>query len=216
MIDCSVSYTDNTDGPNGVNLQKGKIYVSSLNFSHNKIYYDSFNVNSKKSSNPSDCLITHSNFADNSIKDWVCVGFYGKGPAEMKTCNVINNSQGSSEYGAIHARIKLDVYYTCIINNSIPYSFSINSEATVCLYNTTYERSFFTDKGGTVTVCTRTTYRTENKFFFIKTAECDAENVKMFGTTRMKRTLNNARINRKKIIGVMRAIKFSILIHMSV
>ena len=207
MIDCSVSYTNNSSQNYAVYLYEGKIYVSLINSSNNKVYRFQFSVHPRLDSFSSNCLIKHSNFACNLMEGCICVEYRGNGPAEMRTCNVIKNSQGNTYHGAVYSNVNLYVYDSCVIENNIPYSFSTDNGGDIRLYNTTFDiKKFYRHEGGgTISVCNSSLYTNRIIFLFLKTAECDAENAKLFVTTRMK-----------MVIDAMKIIRLSSLILLSV
>ena len=183
MKDCSISGIDNPSKMVGICMKDGKILVSSINSSYNSCDVFSGVGLESCSSTPSDCLVSYSCFTHNSMKRYSSVKFQGDNKHEMRRCNVINNTQELSGYGAISAPFYLDIYDSCIINNNATYSIYQYGNGEVNVYNTVLDQSFnwiFS------TQCTAITTFI-NSLSFIKTGECDSENY----TTTKRRVISS-------------------------
>jgi hypothetical protein len=119
----------------------GKIYSSSINVSMNKCQcYSGFYCNAYIDSSVT-CLIWHSSFTDNIASGYTCITQYRtNAKAEMKCCNVLRNTQGSSNS---IATIRFDGHSTvkdsCILMNNATYTFYALSNYIITVSNCTID-----------------------------------------------------------------------------
>lgn len=199
MKDCSISCTDNPSKSSETRLYYGTILVSSINSSFNKCdCWSGFCVYPASSSSYSDCVLSFSCFSNNNMNGYMCVAFYGSSSkGEMRKCNVIKNSQTSSSYGAVHTSGFLNVRESCVIENSIPYAFSIVTSNQINVYDSVFDKS----NSGKVTIENNAATSFLTLLMFIKTGDCDAEFIKTFAKpkksydrkcTNLKRAITDA------------------------
>jgi hypothetical protein len=86
----------------------GKVCCPSVNVSMNKCnYYSGFSIYTYVDSNSVTCSLSYSSIADNSATNYNCVGFWTTGAKyEIKSCNILRNTQVSTSYGTILGRSK--------------------------------------------------------------------------------------------------------------
>jgi hypothetical protein len=103
-----------------LSLINGKIFCQSVNISMNECdcrsgiycqpFYNSYSVT---------CSLSYSTFADNNEKSHICIYFNTRNAVfEIKSCNIIRNTQISSSYGTILARGNLMIEDSCILENN--------------------------------------------------------------------------------------------------
>jgi hypothetical protein len=127
-------------------IDYGKIYCPSLNMSMNKspkypgiIYGPSVDSSSITS------LLSCSTFADISATQHGCI-WCNRGGAnyEIKYCNILRNTQGSSSYGIIFARGNLMIEDSCILENTATNIFYQESSSyTITLSNCTVDKKTY-------------------------------------------------------------------------
>ena len=207
MIDCSISSIDNPSYEMGICLSCGSIRVNSINSSNNICnYFTSIFLEPISSSDPSCCSVSFSYFGNNVAKGNIIVFFEYGYAYEMKTCNVVNNSQSDNSWGVIYSYKYLNIYDSCVVENDATYSLSVNSEGSTNVYNCIFDKS----TKGSVVIKSGAARTFINQLYFIKTANCDAENPKMF-SNQMKNTCKNCR----KRSTFMNVFKMSLLILLS-
>jgi hypothetical protein len=111
-------------------LNQGKICCPSINLSMNKcVYYTIIYFLPFMGSNSVTCLISHSSFTDNIATQHTCFHIRSYGAkCEMKSCNILRNTQGSIDsYGIIYTYDKLVIKDSCILENRANRIFHQNS-----------------------------------------------------------------------------------------
>jgi hypothetical protein len=126
-------------------LEYGKICCPSVNTSLNKCYYRS-GVSCWHSGGSSvTCSLTYSSFTDNHAIGNTCV-FLSTGSAnfEMKSCNILRNTQGTvGVRGTFHTSGNLNIYDSCILENTATYNFYQSSSYTITLSNCTIDKTTY-------------------------------------------------------------------------
>ena len=162
-------------------LKYGMILASSINSSKNIADYYPNLVYPSSSCDFADCLISFSCFSNNEVRVHVCVLYDSGGKGEMRSCNVINNTQGQkSECGVVYTNSPLNIYNSCVIGNDADRAFYCSGSYKINLYNTTFDKT--SNYNAVVQSSAATTFI--NNLLFIKTGECDAEDVKSFPKSR--------------------------------
>jgi hypothetical protein len=125
-------------------LLDGKICCQSINMSMNKCqYYSGIYCFPYPDSNSFMCSLSYSSFTDNNAAGYysICFG-YGSTKYEMKSCNVLRNTQGSGSYGIIYANGITNIEDSCIIENTATYIFySTSSSYPITLINSTVDKT---------------------------------------------------------------------------
>ena len=181
MNDSSVVYSNCPSSYRMICINYGKIIVSSINSSKNtgKCYVGIL-LYPSSSCNYSDCQIMYSYFSNNEAKDHNCVVFDSGGKAQMKSCNIINNTQSDkSRLGILFTNSPLNIYDSCALGNNADYSFYGNG-GSINLYNTIFDKSI----NSYVTIKSAAPSSFINELLFIKTGECDAEKAKIYKKSR--------------------------------
>jgi hypothetical protein len=125
-----------------VSLLNGKICCPSVNISMNKcrhrpgIYCQPYSDSGYVT-----CSLTYSTFADNNATYYMCIRLYTTGAKyEMKSCNVIRNTQVSSNsLGTICTRGYLTIDNSCILGNVAPNIICQESSYTITVSNCTID-----------------------------------------------------------------------------
>jgi len=141
IIDSSVSHSNCPNSGNGFFPSYGKIFVSSVNSSKNiGSCHVGIRVDLSSSSEYGDSLISYSCFSDIETKNYVTVLYGLGGKGEMRSCNVVNNTQiDVSRFGTVCSNFHLNVYDSCVTGNNAERSFHCN-DATIKLYNTIFDK----------------------------------------------------------------------------
>jgi hypothetical protein len=135
--------SDGSESRFTLRLNNGKFSCPSVNFSMNKCqyhsgiyfypYYDSSSVT---------CSVSYSSFADNNAPGYYLNFFSNSGSKyEMKSCNVLRNTQGSSLYGIISASGNLNIENSCILENTATNIFYAHNSYTITLSNCTVDKT---------------------------------------------------------------------------
>jgi hypothetical protein len=148
----SHSVNDISNSYNPLRLYYGKICCPSINLSMNKCgYYSIIEGGGFVDSNTVTCSFTYSSFADNratyyyGILLWISGANY-----EIKSCNILRNTQGTSSSGGTIATIgSLMITDSCILGNNANYIFYQAHPYTITVSNCTLDS---TSRYGTVTI----------------------------------------------------------------
>jgi hypothetical protein len=120
----------------------GKQCCSSVNSSMNKCGYRS-GINFLPSSDPNSviCSVTYSTFTDNIATVYTCISLNtGGSNYEIKSCNVLRNTQSSSSSGIIYSTGNLMINDSCILDNNATNIFYQESTSyTITLFNCTVD-----------------------------------------------------------------------------
>jgi hypothetical protein len=120
----------------------GKIYCPSVNISMNKCshrsaicclpFVDSNSVTS---------YLSYSTFVDNIALEYACVTLWYSGSKhEIKSCNILRNTQGSGSEGTIYTNGKLIIKDSCILENTAANIFYQGSSSyTITISNCTVD-----------------------------------------------------------------------------
>jgi hypothetical protein len=126
-----------------LSIYYGKICCPSVNVSMNKCYsYSGIFFSTYKDSNSVTCSLSFSSIIDNSATNCICIYFAVTGAKyEIKSCNILRNTQVSSSYGAIHTRGNLMIEDSCILENSATNIFYAYSSYIITLSNCTVDKT---------------------------------------------------------------------------
>jgi hypothetical protein len=125
-------------------LYGGKVCCQSVNSSMNKCqYYPGFYSCTTGDSNSVTCSFLYSSFLDNNAFGYTCIYFNNRGTKnEMKCCNVLRNTQGTSSCGIIYADANLMIEDSCILENEATnIFFSGSSSYIITLSNCTVDKT---------------------------------------------------------------------------
>jgi hypothetical protein len=120
----------------------GKICCPSVNISMNKCqYYSGILCWPLKDSNSITCSLTYSSITDNIAPGYNFIWLNtGGAKYEIKSCNILRNSQVSSSYGIIYTSGNLKIEDSCILENTATYIFHQGSSSyTITLSNCTVD-----------------------------------------------------------------------------
>jgi hypothetical protein len=120
----------------------GKIHCPSVNISMNKCQYDSgISTWPFADSNSITCSLLYSTFADNNAIERTCIYLWrGGANFEIKSCNIIRNTQVSlSSGGMIYTNGNLMIEDSCILENTANYIFCQETSYTITLSNCTVD-----------------------------------------------------------------------------
>jgi hypothetical protein len=119
----------------------GKICCPSVNFSMNKCNYQLIPCYPSTDSSSVTCSFSYSSFADNIATGYGCFWLYRSGSKyEMKSCNILRNTQNSGSYGIVYTEGNLNIDDSCILENTATYIFYQSSSSyTITLSNCTVD-----------------------------------------------------------------------------
>jgi hypothetical protein len=120
----------------------GNICCPSVNVSLNKCYGQLIYYYPSVDSNSVTCSISYSSFANNSATQWTCILLWrNSAKYEIKSCNILRNSQGTSSEGTITTYGNLMIRDSCILENKANCIFYSYSSYAVTLSNCTVDSS---------------------------------------------------------------------------
>jgi hypothetical protein len=124
-------------------IENGKILWPSVNISMSKCtYYTGILCYAFTDLSSTTCLFSYSSFADNIASGHICIGFNRNAKYEMKSCNIIRNSQDSTSYGIIYSTGNTIFEDSCILENRATNIFhQDNSQYTITLSNCTVDKT---------------------------------------------------------------------------
>jgi predicted outer membrane repeat protein len=125
-------------------LNNGKICCPSVNISMNKCQRCSgITCWPFQDSNSVTCSLTYSAFTDNIANEFSCIWLNREvAEYEIKSCNILRNSQVSSTYGIIYTNGNLKIEDSCILENTATVIFYQNqSFYTITLSNCTVDKT---------------------------------------------------------------------------
>jgi hypothetical protein len=133
---------ENSGSEQTLRLQFGKICCPSVNISQNK--YQRFSgilCDPFSDSNSVTCSLSYSSFTDNIATHSICICLWTNGAKyEIKSCNILRNTQGSSSNGIIYTTGNLIIEDSCILENTATYVFYQGfSSYTITLSNCTVD-----------------------------------------------------------------------------
>jgi hypothetical protein len=120
----------------------GKICCSSVNMSMNKCQdYAGITCWPFKDSNSATCSLTYSSFSDNIANGSICHQLNANGANfEIKSCNILRNTEVSRKFGIIITDSNLMVEDSCILENTVINIFyQVNSNYTITVSNCTVD-----------------------------------------------------------------------------
>jgi hypothetical protein len=133
-----------SDSQETVRLGSGMVCCPSVNMSMNTCgYYPGILTYPYTDSSSVTCSFTYSSFVDNNCPGYICIYFNRNGAKyEMKSCNVLRNTQSSSSYGIIYTRGILNINDSCILENTATNIFySSSSSYPITLLNCTVDKT---------------------------------------------------------------------------
>jgi hypothetical protein len=148
----------NSSPHNILGLEYGKVCCPSVNISLNKCYYRS-GISCWPSGDSSvTCSLTYSSFTDNHATGYTCIYINRAGATfEMKSCNIIRNSQGTGGTQRVfYINGNLNIYDSCIIENTATNTFyQYQSSYTITLSNCTIDKATCNRNLGTQNTVTK-------------------------------------------------------------
>jgi len=101
-------------------LRFGKICCPSVNISMNKCqHYTGIYCYPFVDSSSVTCSLSYSSFADNNTFGYGCIRFNNGGAKyEIKSCNILRNTQDTTSYGTIYTNGVLNIEDSCILENT--------------------------------------------------------------------------------------------------
>jgi hypothetical protein len=153
----------------------GYLFYPSVNMSMNKLDHHGIVLAQDTVSNTVTCSLTYSTFVDNIATgySWIYL-FRGGTKYEMKSCNILRNTQGSlSSYGTIRTDGELMIENSCILeNNANCIFYSSSSSSPITLSNCTVDS---TSNNGYLTTKNRVTKSFILALDHISTLNCNSE-----------------------------------------
>jgi hypothetical protein len=132
----------NSDSWHTLYFYGGNIFCPSVNVSLNKCYGRTIYFYPYYDSNSVTCSFSFSSFADNTVTQYTL--FYlerGGAKYEIKSCNILRNTQSSSSQGTIRTWGNTNIEYSCILENNANYIFYQESSSyTITISNCTVDR----------------------------------------------------------------------------
>jgi hypothetical protein len=163
----------NSNSYHTLGLFYGKICCPSVNFSMNKCYYQPIICHPSTDSSSATCSFLYSSFADNVVTGWGCFYLYRTGSKyEIKSCNILRNTQNSGSYGIIYTTGNLNIDDSCIIENTATYIFYQDSSYTITLSNCTVDKTTYNKNLVTRNTVTKSFIHALNH---MSTRNCNAE-----------------------------------------
>jgi hypothetical protein len=122
-------------------LYNANIRCPSINISLNKCqYYSGIYCQPYGDSNSVTCSFSYSSFADNVANGYTCIHLSINTKYEIKSCNIIRNTQGGlNSYGTIATWGNLMIYDSCILENNATYIFYQGSSYLITVLNCTVD-----------------------------------------------------------------------------
>jgi predicted outer membrane repeat protein len=110
-------------------LDSGIVHLPSVNISMNKCKYcPIFYTIPFQDSSYVTCTSSYSSFTDNQATIYICIRFFcSDAKFEIKSCNILRNSQVSSDYAIISPEGNLMIEDSCILGNTATYIFHAGS-----------------------------------------------------------------------------------------
>lgn len=174
MNDSSVSYAYGNNADGSISLWYGAICVSSVNSSHNYCScYTGICLILTSNYDFADYCLSFSCCVNNTASSRIIVKLENGGYYQMKSCNILQNSQKTNSWGIIYAYKNINIYNSYIVENTAQYSLCVN-EGTINTYNCSIEGS----TTGSVIQNDNQKSKSQNQLHFIQTAECFAEFIK--------------------------------------
>ena len=153
-----------------IEIADGKISIQGVNITKNKCYSRSaFYLQSAAVTSS----LLYSSFVNNTALGYNCIYLCSSSQKEMKNCNVIRNTRGSStSEGTIRSNGNLNIYESCILENNASYVFYAASGYTITLSNCTTDAS--NKKSGNLVVSNTAEVSFINALVHFKTGQCEA------------------------------------------
>jgi hypothetical protein len=125
-----------------LNLYYGKIYCPSINVSVNECgIHSGIDTTSYPDSSSVCCSLTYSTIANNTARVQVCNAFYNGAKCEIRCCNILRNSQYTTNHGTFYVSAILTIRDSCILENTASRIFAGSSSGTTTLINCTIDKT---------------------------------------------------------------------------
>jgi hypothetical protein len=122
-----------------LHLSSGKNHCPSNNVSRNKCYCNMMYFYVRQDLNYFLGLYSYSSFTDNIASGYTCLYLWANSNFEIKSCNIIRNTQGNlGSGGTIYTAGRVMIYDSCILENKATYIFN-NGAYTTTLSNCTVD-----------------------------------------------------------------------------
>jgi hypothetical protein len=172
-ISCCVN--ENSNSQQILRLIYGKIYCPSVNISQNKcVYISNICCDPFSDSNSVICSLSYSSFTDNIANEYICIYLWTEGAkSEIKSCNILRNTQVSSSYGTFYTCENLMIKDSCILENKATYIFYQSSSSyTITLSNCTVDKTTYNQNLVTQSIATKSFILALNP---MSTLNCNSE-----------------------------------------
>jgi hypothetical protein len=157
-----------------VRLGGGQVCCPSVNMSMNKCERNSgIRTYPYTGSSSVTYSFSYSSFVDNNCPGYTCIWFSSSAKYEMKSCNVLRNTQSSSSYGIIYTYGILNIKDSCILENTATNIFySLSSSYPITLTNCTVDK---TTNNGYLTIQNTVTKSFIHGLNHMSTQNCHSE-----------------------------------------
>jgi hypothetical protein len=156
-------------------LLNGKIYCPSVNISMNKCaVYPCICSDPLSDSNSVTCLFSYSSFTNNTATRNTCIVLCTSGAKyDIKSCNILRNTQISSSEGTIRSHGNAVIVDSCILENKATNIFySASSSCTITLSNCTVDS---TSNNRNLIIQNTVTKSFIHGFYHMSTQNCHSE-----------------------------------------
>jgi hypothetical protein len=130
----------NSDSWDALLLYGGNTFCPSVNVSLNKCYGRTIRCYPYYDSNSVTCTFSFSSFADNIAIQHTLFFSETGAKCEIKSCNILRNTQSTSSDGTIATWGNMNIEYSCILENNANYIFFQGSSYTITISNCTIDR----------------------------------------------------------------------------
>jgi hypothetical protein len=156
-------------------LLYGKVCCTSVNLSMNKCYHSSgFYCIPIVESSSVTCSLLYSSFVDNSAFGYNCIRIDNGGSKnEIKSCNILRNTQISTSYATIYTNGILNIDESCILENiATSVFYSTSSSYPITLMRCTVDK---TTNNGFLTIRNTVTKSFILGLFHLSTQNCNSD-----------------------------------------
>jgi hypothetical protein len=150
----------------------GKVVVKQMNFSSNLCYSDAMRSEPSSNGNYVASSISYSSIANNTVSSGFCIALYHSYLKEVYSCNIISNTDKSTNNPLIYVSGSLNLRDSCILNNSATYVIQNAGGYSVTLTNCTIESTSICSGSTTIVSTPKTSFI--NGLKYIEIALCYA------------------------------------------
>lgn len=177
LIDCSISQCDKQSSYHLISLYYGQCGIFNSNISKNSVKsFSGFSVSNAKG----ECMVNFTTFKDNYAAEWVCLYHIQSPEGSYKDykCNIVNNSQGSKQYGIIHSHDEVTVENCTILGsygNGKPFSKEYSTGCSFFIINCRVDSLELATSGGTFSTFNIIFTNVLNALPHLSTFKCEAK-----------------------------------------